>query len=93
MEELTNRVQPLYGEVEDVCQELGWPKETRAFRPHITIGRVREPNEDAALADFHLSIKIEPVEFEVSEIVIYESQLQSTGSIYSQIARIPLGNA
>ncbi|MEP6704312.1 MAG: 2'-5' RNA ligase family protein [Acidobacteriota bacterium] len=54
---------------------LGWAKETRVFRPHITIGRVRDPEEAAAIAEVHLRTKMEPVEFEVAEIVIYESKL------------------
>ena len=83
----------MYAELEEACYELGWAKETRAFRPHITIGRVRDPDEATALADIHLGIKIEPVEFEVAEIVIYESKLQPTGSVYSRLASIPLSGA
>ncbi|MEO8574352.1 MAG: RNA 2',3'-cyclic phosphodiesterase [Pyrinomonadaceae bacterium] len=93
LEERPSRIQPMYDDIEAMCQELGWPNETRAFRPHITIGRVRDPDEAAALSDVHLSTKIEPVEFEVSEIVIYESKLQPTGSVYSRVASIPLGAA
>ena len=80
----------MYAELEEACQELGWAKETRAFRPHITVGRVRDPDEAATLAGKHLSTKIEPVEFEVAEIVIYESKLQSTGSVYSRVATVLL---
>ena len=90
LEDRPNQIQPMYSELDAACEELGWAKETRAFRPHITIGRVRDPDEAVALADFHLKTKIEPVEFEVGEIVIYESKLQSTGSVYSAVTSIPL---
>ncbi|HUR97667.1 MAG TPA: RNA 2',3'-cyclic phosphodiesterase [Pyrinomonadaceae bacterium] len=93
LEDRPSGVQPMYAELESVCQELGWAKETRTFRPHITVGRVRDPDEAAALADVHLRSKIEPVEFEVSEIVIYESKLQPTGSVYSRLASIALNAA
>ena len=83
-------IQPLYAELEAECERLEYPKDQKAFRPHITIGRVRDPYEAAALAEGHLETKIEPVEFEVSEIVIYESKLQPTGSVYSVVSRFEL---
>ncbi|MEO8043063.1 MAG: RNA 2',3'-cyclic phosphodiesterase [Acidobacteriota bacterium] len=84
-------VTPLYSELDSVCEGLGYPKEPRAFRPHITIGRVRDPDEASELAAIHLKTKIEPVEFEVNEIVICESTLQTTGSVYSVISTARLG--
>ena len=80
-------VQPLYAELETACERFEYPKEEKAFRPHITVGRVRDPYEAAALADAHLKTKIEPVGFEVREIVIFESKLQPTGSVYSIVSR------
>jgi len=90
LEDRPNLIQPMYADLEKACHELGWANETRAFRPHITIGRVRDPDEAAALADAHIGTKIEPVEFEIAQIVIYESKLESTGSVYSRLASIRL---
>ena len=84
-------IQPLYGELEAACETFEYPRDEKAFRPHITIGRIRDPYAAAELAEAHLEKKIEPVEFEVSEIVIYESKLQSTGSVYSTVSRHKLG--
>ena len=89
-EDRTGTVQPLYAELEDVCGRLGYPKDARAFRPHVTIGRVRDPYESAELSAAHLETKIEPVQFEVAELVIYESKLQPTGSVYSRVASFRL---
>lgn len=83
-------VAPIYTELESLCEGLGYPKEPRSFRPHITIARVRDPDTASQLAAAHLKTKIEPVEFEVGEIVIYESKLQSTGSVYSVISTAKL---
>lgn len=90
LEDRSGSMQPMFSELEDACQQLRWAKETRAFRPHITIGRVREPDDAGKLAERHLGTKIEPAEFEVAEIVIYESKLQPAGSVYSRLAALPL---
>jgi RNA 2',3'-cyclic 3'-phosphodiesterase len=73
--------------LETECEKLGFARERRGFVPHLTIGRVREPNRARALADKHLENNFEPVEFEISEIVIYESKLLPTGSIYSVVSK------
>lgn len=69
------------------CERIGFEMERRKFVPHLTIGRVREPNRAQDLAKKHLENKFEPVEFEVSEIVIYESKLLQTGSVYSVVSK------
>lgn len=70
-------------------EQLGFEKENRKFKPHLTIGRLREPQVSGDLAEKHLRNKFEPVEFEVSEIVVYESKLHPHGSIYSKVASFP----
>lgn len=73
--------------LEKKCEEMGFAREKRKYIPHLTIGRVREPNRASELAKKHLANKFEPVEFSVSQIVIYESQLLPTGSIYSIVSK------
>lgn len=85
IEDRANAVGPIYQDIENVCRGLGYEQESRKFTPHITIGRVRQTGAPPALVDAHLSAQIEPVEFEVSSIVIYESVLQRTGSIYLKV--------
>lgn len=80
-------------EIEDHLAELGFGKEKRPFRPHLTIARLREPRLSAELTARHLENDFEPVAFEVGEIVIYESKLQQSGSIYSAVTRCPLNGS
>lgn len=70
--------------------KLGFQRENKAFRPHLTIARLREPEKSRSLAERHLAEKFEPVEFEVAEIVIYESRLLPTGSKYSIVSKFEL---
>jgi 2'-5' RNA ligase len=71
-------------------EKLGLKSERRKFHPHLTIARIREPRKAATLAIAHLKERIEPIEFTVSEIVIFESQLNPTGSIYFPLIKIPI---
>lgn len=71
--------------LEDECEKRGLTRESRNFKPHLTIARLREPENSGELVEKYLRKKFEPIEFEVSEIVIFQSVLQTTGSIYSKI--------
>jgi 2'-5' RNA ligase len=81
-----NDLQKINAVLEIECEKIGFAKEIRIYKPHLTIGRIREPKKAKSLAIKHLENKFEPIEFEVSEIVIYESKLQSNGSIYSVVS-------
>jgi 2'-5' RNA ligase len=83
----TESLQKISGLLETECERIGFPKEKRNFKAHLTIARLREPHKSTEIARKHLQNEFEPVEFEVSEIVIYESKLQSTGSIYSIVSK------
>ena len=76
--------------LETECEKTGFARETRDFKPHLTIARLREPGKSAGLAAAHLRAQIEPVEFEVPEIVIYESRLAPTGSVYTPVFKYKL---
>ncbi|HEY8561401.1 MAG TPA: RNA 2',3'-cyclic phosphodiesterase [Pyrinomonadaceae bacterium] len=73
--------------LEAACEKIGFEREKRKYVPHLTIGRVREPNRAKDLARAHLGTKFEPVGVEISEIVIYESKLLPTGSVYSVVSK------
>jgi len=73
--------------LETECERKGFEKERRNFKPHLTIARLREPPQSKELVGKHLRNDFASIEFEVSEIVIYESQLQKSGSIYSIVSK------
>ena len=65
---------------------LGFEQETRAFKPHLTIARVRDPRRAAALGGQHQSNSFGPIRFVSDELVLYESQLGRGGSTYTRLA-------
>ena len=79
-------LQKINSVLEVECEKIGFKKEKRIFKPHLTIARIREPQKSKKLVQKHLENKFEPVSFEVCEIVIYESKLQPTGSVYEKVS-------
>lgn len=65
----------------------------RSFDPHLTIARLREPEKSRELIDRHLASDFQPIRFRVSGIVIYESTLLPTGSVYTAVSKLPFAEA
>jgi 2'-5' RNA ligase len=84
---LTPAMMALQAEVERATVDAGLPKETRAFRPHLTLGRWREAVPRPVLPDVDLGAT------RVDRLVLYRSQLNPKGAVYTPIHVFPLGPA
>jgi RNA 2',3'-cyclic 3'-phosphodiesterase len=73
--------------LEDECAPLGFPKEERAFRPHLTIARIRRPENARQLADAHLRMKFVPTDVLLDELILFRSELGPSGSKYTLLSR------
>ena len=60
----------------------------RRYRPHITIGRVRDGGE--ALLVAHLANGCLPLPVRLDHLVLYESRLAPEGPHYTELAGFPL---
>lgn len=78
--------------LETECEKIGFSRETRIFKPHLTIARLKESHKSAKLIEKHLRNEFEPVGIKAAEIVIYESRLRPTGSIYEKLTTVQLKN-
>ena len=73
--------------VEAAVIHAGLPGEERGFRPHLTLGRVR----DRAHPDLGSAGPIEAKPFRVAEVVLFASDLRSDGAVHTPLERIALG--
>ena len=70
---------------EEECASEGFDKENRAYRPHLTIARLRKP--ERRLVDTHLQLTFEPIVVPLHELVVFRSELSSKGSRYTAISK------
>lgn len=83
----TGSLNQLYEALEDECAQAGFSREDRAFHPHLTVGRLRQPQGARRLAELHQSLGFAPPPVEVSDVCLIRSELRSDGSRYTVIAR------
>jgi 2'-5' RNA ligase len=81
----------LYGAIEQRCQNLGFERETRAYRPHVTLVRARPTlaPEFRKVADSFVTHFPGP-SFHVTEFSLVESRLRAEGSEYHTLERFKL---
>jgi 2'-5' RNA ligase len=65
----------------------GFEPETRAFHPHLTLGRWRDRAPRPPLPEVDLG------KARVRELVLFRSAIRPSGSIYTPLAVFPLGGA
>lgn len=82
----SGKLSSLQRQLENECAREGFEKEDRAYRPHLTIARLRKPDGARRLADIHLKMEFEPAEIEMKELVVFRSELSSKGSRYTAIS-------
>ena len=80
--------------IESNLAPLGFTPESRPFRPHLTLARLREqasPDERQSFGQLIASTRFEAVyDFSVDSINLIRSQLTREGAIYSRISSVKL---
>lgn len=74
----------IFHDIERVLTTFGVEREQRAFIPHITLGRKREPS---VLFEKELPV-VEEMSFIIDRVVLFRSTLTPQGAIYSPVWEI-----
>jgi 2'-5' RNA ligase len=77
--------------VEQQCQALGFAVEGRPFRPHVTLGRVRDEMPWPKSAGPRLEREALHAPFVADQLVLYESRQGAGGSLYTSLTSYALG--
>ena len=82
---------PLQKKLDASFAQLGFPREERLFRAHLTLARIKDSRTAAGIGE---AIKkhsdFTAGEFRAAELIFFQSRLTPQGAIYSKLATIPL---
>jgi 2'-5' RNA ligase len=85
------RLLSLQKDLEEEFFMLGFPKEQRPFRAHLTVGRVKIPKGIVGLIPaVEAAGNLTAGTFTVDEVVLFQSSLTPRGAIYTKLASFPL---
>ena len=85
--------------VEQAIIRLGFPQESRAFRPHLTLGRVRDGVDPAArrqigeIITTQTAVLSPEYAWQAGEIHLIRSNLTPQGAVYTPVGAAALGAA
>ena len=85
----------LHHDLTDALEELDIEPERKRYRPHLTLGRIRNQQRwSDSMVEMLASGETPELQadsvFEADEIVVYSSFLESTGPVYTPMARVSL---
>ncbi len=86
----SDSLQTLYHDVDDALASVGIDRETRSYRPHLTIARLQDA-DPRAVRSFLQSTPVPQLDaFQVDRFTLYESILKPDGAVHEPRATYPL---
>ncbi len=79
-------LQKMAARLEDVLEPLSFPKEGRAYHPHLTLARIKAkpPRELKELAKAYETTSFGTQS--IDRVILYQSELQKGGPVYTPLA-------
>ncbi|MFQ5682780.1 MAG: RNA 2',3'-cyclic phosphodiesterase [Candidatus Binatia bacterium] len=87
-------LRPLLAKMETTFERIGFARDKRSFKPHLTIGRWRHFDRKSELLKGEIE-KYRDCDFgetQVKEVVFFQSVLQREGAVYMPLRVIALSN-
>ena len=79
----SGKLHELQNRLDEECAVRRFPKERRAFQPHLTLARLRKLQHARTLAAAHEEMGFEAADVKVSALFMMKSELSSKGSQYT----------
>ena len=81
----------LQAALEAECERAGFPREDRAFHPHMTLGRVRSRDGlEAVIRELERNRDIDLGEMSVTAVTLFRSVLSPSGAVHTALSRAEL---
>ena len=84
----------LRDDLEDAFAAIGFPRDRRAFSPHVTAARIRarpSPADAKRLTSAAAAVRPTPVEFAVNRLSLMRSDARPGGSVYARLGVVGFG--
>jgi 2'-5' RNA ligase len=92
---LTGQMEALVGlqnALDEHLELLGFHKEKRPFKGHLTMGRMKDKIDAKKFGDALMTFRsFESETFGADQITLYKSELKSAGAVYTKLASASLG--
>lgn len=87
----TGGLVPLQSALEDRLADIGYPKERRPFKQHLTLGRAKKRIDTESLVQAVTAFSGQESEpFLIEKITLFKSDLKPSGAVYSNLLEAPL---
>jgi 2'-5' RNA ligase len=84
----------LQAHLDSQLKGLGFPKEKRPFKGHLTLGRVKGRLDTTRLREALEGLRrFQTDAFTVQSVALFQSTLRPQGAVYTKLTEVPLGNA
>ena len=71
---------------------IGFPREDRPFRAHLTLGRIKDPSGLTGISEALTKYSAFAAgKFNCTELILFQSKLSPQGAIYTKLAEFALG--
>jgi 2'-5' RNA ligase len=83
----------LAGRIEDECEKIGFEREKKRFRAHLTLARVKSPVDDEVIGALR---NFPPLDgsavLDAGHFTLMSSRLTPSGALYEEAGRFELGS-
>ena len=86
----TSELELLAEKCDSALHRIGFKRENRKFKPHLTIGRIKCLGDAQDLSQRLNDLEVNPIEFEAAKINIIKSDLTSGSAVYTLLNSINL---
>ena len=76
--------------IEDACIDIGFEKNNKPFKPHLTLGRVKSYDDLSKLTEYLESYNFESIPISFNSVKLIQSTLTQEGPIYRTLDEIKL---